>query len=229
MPEEDPEYRELKFGKTFVDNSGEINGNIIVSGARGTQIMAAIATGVDPNGYNANANAAIERRDSEITNTGEINGSLYLQNGHHVVDNAGTIDGSIVVDQRRAADYSVNANALNNPYQVSIASREDEDPVNYYSANNPTNVTEAIQALVADNPEHHFEFENSGVFTGSVSVFTYQGAVSSTAAASFVELRPQSPAQARARMQIIRPTKAATSPARSGSAREAGPVATSTT
>ena len=71
---------------TTIDNSkkGVINGNILISDANPLTLG------------NVTANA----RSSSITNEGQINGSFYYFGlGQHVLDNSGTITGSIFVDQ----------------------------------------------------------------------------------------------------------------------------------
>lgn len=71
---------------TTIDNSakGVINGNLVISDANPLTLG------------NVTANA----RSSSITNEGQIDGSFYYYGlGEHVLDNSGTITGSIFVDQ----------------------------------------------------------------------------------------------------------------------------------
>jgi len=189
------------YGKTFLDNSGTISGDVyVIDASRETfarngstqtsdigalDVVRTINSGQDP--YTLlGAGRSPERRDSEINNFGTIDGNVYLFAGSHTVTNAATdaeITGNIVVDQRRTVLYSAGAD------QYGIASRftsdeedDDEDEAlsaNYYSS---------AAALVAANPDHHFTFENAGKMDGNVTVLTYDTTGGGTA--STVLLKP---------------------------------------
>lgn len=134
--------REAGFGKSFIENNGTINGNVIVTGLNGLSVMGRIGFGADPitingaNGAIPNSNTPggiVDRRDSEIENNGTLIGNLYYGNGAHVLkNNAGaTIDGNVIVDMRRVTNYldannfgDVAGRQINgNPYSVYVAGR----------------------------------------------------------------------------------------------------------
>jgi outer membrane autotransporter protein len=134
--------REAGFGKSFVENNGEILGNVIVTGLNGQQVMGRIGAGGDTitlngaNGAIPNANVQggmVDRRDSEIENNGTIIGNIYYGNGAHVLNNTeeGEIKGDIIVDMRRVTNYldannygDTAARQINNqPYNVYVAGR----------------------------------------------------------------------------------------------------------
>ncbi len=134
--------REAGFGKSFIENNGNINGNVIITGLNGLQVMGRIGAGADPislngaNGAVPNTNVAggiVDRRDSEIENNGTILGNIYYGNGAHTLINTetGTIKGDIVVDMRRVTNYldannygDTAARQINgNPYSVYVAGR----------------------------------------------------------------------------------------------------------
>ncbi len=134
--------REAGFGKSFIENNGAIDGNVIITGLNGLQVMGRIGTGADPNTLNGangavpNANVQggmVDRRDSEIENNGTIIGNIYYGNGAHVLNNTeeGEIEGNIIVDMRRVTNYldagnygDTAARQINgNPYSVYVAGR----------------------------------------------------------------------------------------------------------
>lgn len=133
--------REAGFGKSFIENNGAINGNVIITGVNGLQVMGRIGTNDDPNtlpnvnGALPNTNTPggmVDRRDSEIENNGTIVGNFYYGNGSHVLNNTadGAIKGDIIVDMRRVTNYldtgnyNSAASAKNDrPYSVYVAGR----------------------------------------------------------------------------------------------------------
>ncbi len=134
--------REAGFGKSFIENNGTIDGNVIITGLNGLQVMGRIGTGGDPitlngaNGAVPNTNTSggmVDRRDSEIENNHSIIGNLYYGNGAHVLNNTaeGEIEGNIIVDMRRVTNYldannygDTSARQINgNPYSVYVAGR----------------------------------------------------------------------------------------------------------
>jgi len=203
------------YGKSFIDNTGTIEGDIFVIDATrelvrrtngnnfntdvaALDIVRAVEEGNDPY-LTQNPTVALERRDSEINNYGAIAGNIYLFSGSHVVTNGegATIDGSVVVDQRRKISYAAPSSSVENFY-VSVASRlsggddddddegDDDDEFKLLSDKYYT----SYEDLVADNPDHHFELDTAGIITGDVKVYTYAGATDATTPPSTIELRP---------------------------------------
>ena len=141
-----------------------------------------------------------ERRDSYFTNEGDVTGKFYYGQGSHTLINSGTITGNIVVDQRRGTNYLDRNNYADTlarqinpaPYNVYIAGQtgfgadddDDKGGDNKFGSTPPTVYTSdpgltynaalqnAIGKLLADNPDHHFTFENSGTMLGDIKVLT---------------------------------------------------------
>lgn len=164
-----PTHRVVTYGKTFLDNYGTINGDIQVIEQTNLSFMGAKLGGID-----LALTAQNERRDSEIFNSGTINGNIYLGLGNHVFTNTaeGKITGDIVVDQRRANNPPA-ANAL--PFSISVAERpvvgagddDDDDDDNGVKGG-----YSSYADFIAANPYHTFVFDNAAALNGNVTVFT---------------------------------------------------------
>ena len=81
-----------------LNNSGMIKGDILVLDTNPLSWVAALARGVSPTTISASGTNS-GPKDSDITNTGTINGNFYLGSGQHNLHNSGTINGNINVDQ----------------------------------------------------------------------------------------------------------------------------------
>ncbi|HEY7986942.1 MAG TPA: autotransporter domain-containing protein [Methylophilaceae bacterium] len=79
-------------------NSGTIKGDIVVIDTNPMNWAAAIAASVAPSTISASGSNS-GPRDSDIENSGTINGNIYLGSGEHVLNNSGAINGNISVDQ----------------------------------------------------------------------------------------------------------------------------------
>lgn len=93
-----------------VTNSGTIKGDILVLDTNPLSWAAAIALGQTPSttsGSGSNSGP----KDSDIENSGTINGNIYLGSGEHVINNSGSINGNISVDQGGGTGAFAVANA----------------------------------------------------------------------------------------------------------------------
>lgn len=84
-------------GQTEIDNSGTIQGDVLILDASPLTIAAALAHGATLPVANSGTNSGV--RDSNINNSGTINGNIYLGSGEHNFVNSGTLNGNINVDQ----------------------------------------------------------------------------------------------------------------------------------
>ena len=180
-----PTVREVKYAKAFIDNSGEIDGDIQILDSNGLANMGARVAGIDP----LLITSQTDRRDSVIDNSGAINGNIYLGAGNHILTNeaSATIDGSIDVDQRRTFAAPINSTANPSlPFSISLAGKPSTEAGDDEDDESGTTYSTYADFLAA-NPEHHFEFDSAGVLTGNLTVRT--ATPGSGSMASTVELR----------------------------------------
>ncbi len=83
--------------QTTIVNSGTIKGDILMLDASPLTMAAALANGAALPVANSGTNSG--PRDSDINNSGTINGNFYLGSGTHQIVNTGSINGNINVDQ----------------------------------------------------------------------------------------------------------------------------------
>ncbi|WP_290989806.1 autotransporter outer membrane beta-barrel domain-containing protein [Hyphomicrobium sp.] len=88
-----------------IENNGTINGDILAVGGQALRWWAlsnGLGTGGAQTDARLNINSQFGELDSEITNSGTINGNIYYGNGEHTLVNekGATLTGNIDVDQR---------------------------------------------------------------------------------------------------------------------------------
>ncbi|MBU3736596.1 MAG: autotransporter domain-containing protein [Methylobacterium sp.] len=147
-----------------LDNSGTINGDVMsVNGAalRWWSLSNGEGTGGATLDSRLNINSQYGQADSEITNSGTINGSLYFSNGTHVLDNEadGEITGNIDVDQRDTIAANIANTSLPIPYAGLGENARQVD-----NGNNTSTITTVGTKL--------FTFENAGAFQGNLTIRT---------------------------------------------------------
>jgi outer membrane autotransporter protein len=81
-----------------LNNSGTIKGDILVLDTNPMSWVAALANSANPSTIAASGTNS-GPKDSNIDNSGTINGNFYLGSGQHVINNSGTINGNVNVDQ----------------------------------------------------------------------------------------------------------------------------------
>lgn len=144
-----------------LENSGTINGDILaVNGASLRWYLLSTETGLAPNGKDDRLTIASQHGqfDSEITNSGTINGNLWYSNGEHTLANEGTITGNIDVDQRPTQTGAASG-------ALTVLTDEDGNPTN--------NTLQGAQYIYRGAKS--FTFENAGTFQGNVTIATAPG------------------------------------------------------
>lgn len=154
--------------RTFsLTNNGDIHGDIVAANGNPLRyymlstlgkVVSGTATLADGINERLLINSYNGQLDSNINNTGNIIGNVWLGNGTQVLNNSGKLDGNISVDQRNTwgnAASPAGAGANGGVYGTK-----------------------------------HFEFENSGEFTGSLTVITGNGPNGSSGITSAVYLSP---------------------------------------
>jgi outer membrane autotransporter protein len=149
-------------GKTEIQNSGTITGDIVMADANALRYWAQQAKGLTGLVLNQTG-----RRDSEIENHagGVITGNIYLGAGAHEVENAGTITGNINVNQNVLFAYPTAPAGYTLVYTFSGGDDDDDDAPASGSSTPP--------------PDKHFTLTNSGVLTGNITIKDTAGAVNS--------------------------------------------------
>jgi outer membrane autotransporter protein len=151
-------------GKTEIQNSGTITGDIVMADANALRYWAQEAKGLTGLVLNQTG-----RRDSEIENhaSGVINGNIYLGAGAHEIENAGTITGNINVNQNVLFTYPTAPAGYTLVYTLSGGDDDDDDD-------------DAPAAGSSTPPaDKHFTLVNSGVLDGNITIKDTAGAVNS--------------------------------------------------
>jgi len=174
---------QLTMGKTTLENTetGVIAGDIQMVDANGLRWMASRIGGVNV-AYDPTSISGPGRRDSVIDNSGTITGNIYLGAGNHELTNSGTLTGNVNVTQKVVYNYGA-VNSLGN-YPVGSTTLL---PSQYSVAGDEEHQYDTLASFLAANPDKHFVFENSGTFTGNVTVTTATGA---TITNTVIELVP---------------------------------------
>lgn len=149
-------------GKTEIQNSGTITGDIVMADANALRYWAQEARGLTGLVLNQTG-----RRDSEIENhaSGVINGNFYLGAGAHEIENAGTINGNINVNQNVLFTYPTAPAGYTLVYTFSGGDDDDDDAPASGSSTPP--------------PDKHFTLVNTGVLNGNITIKDTAGAVNS--------------------------------------------------
>lgn len=117
-------------------------------------------------------------RDSNITNTGTIDGNVYLGSGAHVLKNlaGGTINGTVNVDQWDSVGSFATpvAGSASGTYQSTGSGSDSHGNACPTAGSNTTDLycAKSANVLAYFHGDRSFSFENAGTFTGDVNVRT---------------------------------------------------------
>ena len=180
-----------------LENSGAINGDVLSVNGNALRWLS-LSSGEGTGGANLdsrlNINNQYGQADSTITNSGTINGNIYLSNGTHLLTNkdGGTITGAIDIDQRDTGGFSTSCNvgdtgnhcwddAATVPTTTGIQRGSE-----FQSENLKVNVTNITttggtfgRGVITFTPTvvgtKDFTFENAGDFDGDITLRTAVG------------------------------------------------------
>jgi len=160
--------------QTTLTNTGTINGDILMLDGNPLTMAAALAHGTALPVANSGTNSG--PRDSDITNSGTINGNFYLGSGEHNLVNTGTINGSINVDQGPSlGSFAVGTPGTAPGTWLSLGPGTTSSNTNAPCSAAGSNTTDAscaqstnVLAYFAGN--RVFNLTNNGTLTGDVNI-----------------------------------------------------------
>lgn len=167
--------------KTVVKNKGTIFGDVLVLDTNPLVVAAAAASNTAPPLAVSASNSG--PRDSQIVNSGTINGNFYLGSGaHDIQNNAGaTINGSINVDQRASLGSFASTptpGTVAGTYLSSGSGTDSKGAACPAANSNTTDLycAKSTSTLAAFNGDRTFKFTNEGKVTGDITINDQAGA-----------------------------------------------------
>ena len=164
----------VETGHTRLTNTGIIQGDVLVLDANPLTMAAALARGDSLPVANSGSNSGV--RDSEITNSGTINGNLYLGSGQHTVVNTGVLHGSINVDQGPSlGSFAVGVPGTEPGTWASLGSDTTSSTTNAACPDAGSDTTDASCAQASNALAYFlggrsFNLYNSGTLAGDVNI-----------------------------------------------------------
>lgn len=187
-----------------LDNSGTINGDILSVNGSALRWWS-LSNGEGTSGATIDARLLINSQNGEansnISNSGSINGDIYYSNGKHVLNNSGSITGHIDLDQRDTTRSSTVSCTIGDTASGCWTAQEAPTTTGVQSGSDAmsdfikVNVSSITSTTITFTPTvvgaKAFTFENSGSFDGNLTIHTASSTLADgTAISSNINLIP---------------------------------------